>query len=108
MRRLLPILLVLTLCGCVNPYFVTPPAPTPPPVVDDPVAPDALTYAQVEAIRPAMTRAEVVELLGEPKEEFAHDDGTTDLVWPAVDSEGVARRLEVRLSEGAVISRVLF
>ena len=108
MRRFLPFLLLI-LAGCANPFYVTPqpPAPPTPPVVVDPV-PGAIPYTLVEMILPAMTRAEVVGILGEPAAEYPHEDGTVDLTWPAVDSHGAARRLEVRLSEDAVISRVLF
>ena len=116
-RSALSILLTLLLAGCAWPdpiYTAGPPAPplppAPPVVVVDPPAPveGRLTHAQVESVRPGMTRAEVVELLGEPVDEFTHPD-TTDLVWPAVDSGGTARRLEVRFNAGgAVISRALY
>lgn len=110
MKRFLVLLLAVSvLQGCFAgiPWdeLAPPPRPDVEPIEAEPVSPDAVPYATVQAVEIGMTRAELLELLGEPAEAFTPEAGVEDLSWPGVGPLGEARRVEIRIRAGKVAGR---
>ena len=118
-RRWLAVLALL-LASCAQP--VPPPTPVPPPIptpVPDPTptppvppTPSPVTWvapwATVEQVTPGMTRAALDALLAHPGVERTMDDGSVIVRYPAVDSTGAPRWMDVQLDKGVVLGRSLW
>lgn len=106
--------------GCAQP--VPPPSPTPPPIptpTPDPTPPPpapvptppptwVAPWATVEQVVPGMTRAALDALLAHPGAERTMDDGSVLVRWPAVDSTGAPRWMDVQVDKGVVLGRALW
>lgn len=110
MRRFVLLLLLLTsACWALPPVPPAPPAPTPIPVPPQPPPADAIPHALVEQVADEMSVDALHALLGAPDRIFQVEEGVEDHTWePALDQHGIVRRLEVRVRNGVVVSRVLW